>query len=76
MPLPDINASVSINRKKTITDGNGHYEITQLASGIYTIKFEGEGYKTQIVKDWKVKVGTVSTLNVKQIQKCKTPQLI
>jgi hypothetical protein len=64
LALPDINVSVSQNGKKTVTDGKGHYEITQMASGTYNFTFSGIGYQPKIVTNFEVKVGTVSTLNV------------
>lgn len=63
--LENITVSISGTTKTTVSIEKGFYEINQVAAGKYNITFEGEGFETLIIKDWIVKVGTVSTLDVK-----------
>lgn len=62
--LENIKVTVQPSGKTTVSGIKGRYEINQLAAGIYTIIFEGEGYETKTITNWEVKVGTISTLDV------------
>ncbi|MFN8321861.1 MAG: carboxypeptidase-like regulatory domain-containing protein [Chitinophagales bacterium] len=62
--IEGVKVTAKNNNKTTETDTNGKFELNQLASGIYTISFEKEGYQPKTIENWEVKVGTVSNLNV------------
>ena len=63
---PIVGASITIllTNKTTITDGNGKYEINQVAAGKYQVVISAEGYIEKTISEQEVKVGTVSTLSV------------
>ena len=60
------NASVTIvelnKSAKTTTDGR--FDISPIASGDYTLRIEAEGYKTIVLEEYEVKIGTIGRLNV------------
>ena len=64
IPIEGVNVAIKGSNKTAVTDIDGRYEITQLASGKYTIVFDKVGYESKVITDFVVKVGTVSNLNV------------
>ena len=46
------------------TDAEGRFELSPVASGIYTIRIEAEGYKPIVSEDYEVKIGTIGRLNI------------
>lgn len=65
--LENISVTIVGTTKKTVSGVKGEYEILQVAAGKYDILIEGDGYQTQTIKDWVVKTGTVSTLNIQMV---------
>jgi len=62
-PLSGVEISI-VKKNRTITsDDTGHYELLQVASGRYKIKFTKAGYLPVILEDYEIKRGITSTLN-------------
>ena len=50
--------------KSVVTDAKGHYELSPVASGVYTLRIEIEGYDTLSIENHLVEIGTISRLNI------------
>lgn len=64
-PIPNAKVSIIGTTKTAFSNSVGQYEINQVASGIYTITAQAEGYQTITITNFEIKIGTVSTLNFK-----------
>jgi outer membrane receptor for ferrienterochelin and colicins len=62
-PIPGVNIVIIGTNFGTASDINGNYEIPNLESGIYKIKFSAIGYKSFVREDLVIKNKSV-TLNV------------
>ena len=60
------NAEVSVvnGNKIVVTDAEGRFDLSPLASGFYAVSVVKEGYNTVVVQNQEVKIGVVSRLNV------------
>lgn len=65
--LKDARITIQDFDKVAISDDKGRFEITPLSSGKYTIIIEKEGSVTQIFKDFVIKTGVTSRLNVELV---------
>ena len=50
--------------KEGTSDESGNYEIKPVPNGTYSIRVTAEGYEPQLIEAYKIKLGTVSTLDV------------
>ncbi len=50
--------------KSVVTDAKGHYELSPVASGTYTLRVEIAGYNTLTIENYVIEIGTVSRLNI------------
>ena len=59
-----VGAKISLRYKDkaAVTDTEGHYEINQVAAGIYTVVVVADGYQDFVKENYEVKVGTVSNV--------------
>jgi hypothetical protein len=64
--LPVTNAVVAIDseNKTAVTDLEGKYIISPIASGTYKVVITAKGYQPQEIAAQEIKVGTVSTVNI------------
>ena len=62
--IANVEVSVVNGNKIVVTDAEGRFDLSPLASGIYSISVAKEGYNTVVVQNQEVKVGVVSRLNV------------
>jgi hypothetical protein len=65
-PIQGVELAIQYSDKIAITDEEGKYAITQVASGNYTVIVTKNAYDTQTIQQ-QVIVGTVSTLNVQLV---------
>jgi hypothetical protein len=56
--------SLLYKEKSAVTDSEGHYEINQVAAGLYTVIVAAEGYQDFVKENHEVKVGTVSNVHI------------
>lgn len=66
-PLKSTTVTVRSNNKivmHTFTDSAGKFAIEKLARGTYDFSFSHIGYNPQIIKEYKVKPGSINTLSV------------
>lgn len=63
LPIEGVEVSIPKKSRTTTTDSNGRYEIIQIASGLYNIKFTKEGYQPISLEKYEIKLGTTSNLN-------------
>lgn len=61
--IEGVEVSVPKKRRRVLTDKEGHYEMLQMASGVYRVEFSKAGYLPIVVEDLEVKVGVVSGFN-------------
>jgi hypothetical protein len=61
-----VGAKISLlyKDKAAITDTEGHYEINQVAAGLYTVVVVADGYQDFVKENYEVKVGTVSNVHI------------
>ena len=67
LTVANVTAAIETTDKTAITDEDGKYIITQVASGKYKVSFTAEGYQNKSVLQ-EIKVGTISTLNVQLVK--------
>ena len=46
------------------TDAEGVYEIKPIPNGTYAIEVSADVYETKLIESYKIKLGTVSTLDI------------
>jgi hypothetical protein len=63
LPIAGLTIEIEGTGKTAITDEDGKYMITQVASGKYNLLFSAEGYQAK-KQTHEIIVGTVSTLNI------------
>lgn len=51
--------------KTVISDSDGHYSLLQVAAGTYSLKIEKAGYEPILLSNQEVKLGIISSLNLK-----------
>ena len=62
--IMDALVTIVFKNRSTQTDNEGRYEMLQVASGFYTLKFEKTGYQTLLIENHEIKTGTTSKVDV------------
>lgn len=65
LPIEGVEINIPKKQRTVRTDENGHYEVLQMASGIYKAVFSKVGYESVVVEDLRVKVGVVSGFSLR-----------
>ncbi|MFM9944160.1 MAG: carboxypeptidase-like regulatory domain-containing protein [Bacteroidia bacterium] len=64
LPIAGATITVGANEYSTISEPNGHYEISPAAAGTYTINVTAPGYLPLTIPSHQILTGTISTLNL------------
>ena len=62
--LAEATISILSLGKSEVTDKNGRYDFSPLASGFYAVQVEAEGYETAVFEKYEVEIGKVGRLNI------------
>ena len=62
--LADATISILSSGKSEVTDKDGRYDFSPLASGFYAVQVEAEDYETVVFENYEVEIGKVGRLNI------------
>ena len=81
LPLPGVSVTISspaliLPQMTTITNRKGFFRFPALSPGIYTIRFELDGFNELEYEDIRINVGLVTNLNVTLTQKTLEEEVV